>query len=68
MSRTHSHPEATWLTTAEVAKQLGVSTRTVVRYEEAGHLLAKRLPSGHRRYAADSVEQLLDAGAARSKS
>lgn len=42
----------------EVAKILGVSTRTVSRMADAGELHAIPLPSGHRRYVRAEIEAL----------
>lgn len=48
------------LTTAQVAAELGVTPKTVLRYEERGWLTPERvLPSGHRRWVLEDVlEQL----------
>jgi DNA-binding transcriptional MerR regulator len=35
---------------SEFANKLGVTTRTLQRWEAAGKLIAKRRPSGHRYY------------------
>jgi excisionase family DNA binding protein len=50
--------DGTWLTVGEAAQRLGVSDTTVRSYIEAGRLTATRLPSGHRRVLADSVETM----------
>jgi excisionase family DNA binding protein len=38
------------LTTADAAAELGISIRTLYRYEARGVISAVRLPSGHRRF------------------
>lgn len=45
----------------EVAALLGVTTQTVGRWAEAGRIPSRRLPSGHRRYAAADVRALVEA-------
>ncbi|HUX69181.1 MAG TPA: helix-turn-helix domain-containing protein [Cellulomonadaceae bacterium] len=52
-----SHQE--WITSADVARRLGVSARTVYRMIDRGDLKPRRLPSGHRRYLASEVDTLL---------
>lgn len=48
------------LTTAQVARQLGISTRTLVRYAEKGYVTpAMVLPSGHRRWNLADVRNQL---------
>lgn len=51
--------EKDWLTTAEVASLLGVSTWTVTRWAKSGKLPAMTLPSGHRRFARTEIEKML---------
>jgi excisionase family DNA binding protein len=46
--------------TAEAAKLLGVSHRTIQLWVEAGTLQAWKTAGGHRRIASSSVEKLLD--------
>ena len=48
-----------WLTTGQAAELLGVSRSTVVRYIEAGTLVARRLPGGHWRVRRSEAEKLL---------
>jgi len=49
-------------TTAQVAKQLGISSRTLERYAERGWVTPARvLPSGHRRWSLEDVRCQLDA-------
>lgn len=52
--------EATWYTTGDVAKRLGVSDRTVVNWVRAGLLRAFTTPGGHRRFRAPDVEAFLE--------
>ena len=50
------------LTTAQVARRLGVSSRTLVRYAERGYVTpAMVLPSGHRRWRLEDVTEQLRA-------
>ena len=50
------------LLTGQAAKRLGISIRTLYRWEAAGRLHAMaRLPSGQRRFAAREVDALLRA-------
>lgn len=49
-----------YLTVSEAARLIGVSTRTILRYQESGRLPAHRLPSGHRRFRLADVEALID--------
>ena len=46
------------LTITEAAKLLGVSTRTLLRWEEKGKITSIRTPGGHRRY--DSAKLLAE--------
>jgi DNA-binding transcriptional MerR regulator len=46
------------LTTAQVAKLIGISPRTLVRYAERGYVTpAFVLPSGHRRWKIDELRR-----------
>jgi DNA-binding transcriptional MerR regulator len=48
------------LTTAQAARLLGISTRTLVRYAERGYVKPEMvLPSGHRRWILDDVRRQL---------
>jgi excisionase family DNA binding protein len=49
----------TLLRTAEVARRLQVSTRTVLAWAQAGKLPSVLTPGGHRRYPQWGVEQVL---------
>lgn len=42
----------------KAAEMLGVSTRTLIRWEEKGYLVAFRTLGGHRRYCVVELEQL----------
>ncbi|WP_219414183.1 MerR family DNA-binding transcriptional regulator [Pseudonocardia nigra] len=48
------------LTTAQTARRLGISTRTLVRYAERGYVTPEMtLPSGHRRWILEDVRRQL---------
>lgn len=47
------------LTPHDVARRLGISTRTVARWTEQGRLRAQVLPNGHRRYRVEDVDALV---------
>jgi len=47
------------LTTGQAAALLGVDTRTLIRWTEAGELSASATVGGHRRYARVDVDALL---------
>jgi excisionase family DNA binding protein len=58
--RADEHGEGeTLLRTAEVARKLQVSTRTVLAWAQAGKLPSVLTPGGHRRYPMWGVEQVL---------
>ena len=50
-----------WLTCAQVADELGVSTRTVLRWVERGDLRAVKLPGGRLRIAQSELAATLEA-------
>jgi hypothetical protein len=53
-----SEPE--WLTTEQLARVLGISGRTVLRYVERGILVpTRRLPSGHFLWTMEDAERQL---------
>lgn len=52
-----------WLTPNEAAKQLGVTVRTLHRWEAEGRIAPRRTPTNHRRYDQAEVDQLLRASA-----
>jgi len=45
---------------AEAEAMLGVTRRTLMRYEKAGRITAVRLPSGHRRFTRAAVLALTE--------
>ena len=49
-----------FLTSAEVAARIGVSSRTVSNWIRDGHLKAYRTPGGHSRVAEDDLQAFLD--------
>lgn len=55
MSETH----ITWLTPLEAAKRLGVTVRTLHRWEQIGLVHPVRTPTNQRRYDAAEIEALL---------
>jgi len=48
-----------WISTAAVAKQLGVGTTSVKRWAEQGLLLCRHTPGGHRRFDVDQVTEFM---------
>lgn len=54
-----------WLTASEAAETLGVTTKTLKRWEAKGLIRrAHRTVGGHRRYSAEDVEAIRAAGTA----
>lgn len=53
----------TWLTPLEAAKRLGVTVRTLHRWEAEGRITSVRTPTNHRRYDQSAVDALLRASA-----
>lgn len=53
----------TWISPIEAARRLGVTPRTLIRWEELGRLTSVRTPANHRRYNAADIDQLLKAAA-----
>ena len=51
---------------AEAARLLGVAPETVTHWANSGKLSYVRLPSGHRRYRLEDVQELLSQRKARS--
>lgn len=47
------------LTSHEAAEIIGVSVRSLYRWEESGDITPARTPGGHRRYLRADVEALL---------
>lgn len=62
--RDTSPPSGNLLTPQEAARRLGVSERTLHRYEGRGLIRAQRLPSGIRRYDRGEIERHIEAAAA----
>ena len=56
-------PATTLLAPGEAAKVIGIGSRTLAQWADAGRLSVVRTPGGHRRYKAAEVEALRDAGA-----
>jgi len=55
------HPDDAWLTPRDVARRTGLSPATLRIWEQRyGFPRPARLPSGHRRYAGEEVERLLE--------
>ena len=48
------------LSTAQAARELGVSLSTVRRWADQGHLQAIRTPGGQRRFSREAIERFLD--------
>ena len=48
------------LSTAQAARELGVSLSTVRRWADQGHLEAIRTPGGQRRFSRDAIDRFLD--------
>jgi excisionase family DNA binding protein len=57
----HTAPCGVYLTAADVADTLGVSTRTVLRWVERGELPAVRLPGGRLRVSQAALAEHLAA-------
>jgi excisionase family DNA binding protein len=64
MAETQNLDDQQLLTTAEAAKFIRVSIRTLYRYEEQGRIRPERLPSGVRRWRRVDLEALLMRGSA----
>lgn len=52
------------LTPKEAETLLGVSRRTLMRWESRGIIKPRRLPTGHRRFVLSEVEAIVEAGGA----
>jgi excisionase family DNA binding protein len=50
--------ESDYLTSSQGARYLGISVRTLHRYEERGLITPHRLPGGHRRYLRSDLDAL----------
>jgi excisionase family DNA binding protein len=53
-----------WLSIGEAASLLGLSVKTLRRYDESGRLRATRSPSGHRRYRRSQIDDVMNPSAA----
>jgi excisionase family DNA binding protein len=51
--------EHKFLSIGDVAKQFGVSIKTIRRWEEEGLILGIRTPKGHRRFPESELERLM---------
>lgn len=51
--------DAEYLTTGAVARYCGVSSVTILRWIQKGHLPAFRLPEGHHRIRRDDLNEFL---------
>jgi putative resolvase len=51
--------QITWLTPQEASRRLGVSVRTLTRWEAEGRISPRRTPTGHRRYDQAEIDALL---------
>ena len=58
-NREDHHDTPPNLTPREAAKVLGVSIRTLYRWEDDGLINPRRTPGGHRRYRLADIEALL---------
>lgn len=47
------------LSTAQAARELGVSLSTVRRWADQGHLTSIRTPGGQRRFPRDAIERFV---------
>jgi excisionase family DNA binding protein len=51
--------EDEWLTTNQVAKEFGVTPRTIRRWESSGKIKAKKSMGGHRKFLYLEIKELL---------
>jgi excisionase family DNA binding protein len=58
-NREDHHDAPVNLTPREAAKALGVSIRTLYRWEDDGLISPRRTPGGHRRYTLADIDALL---------
>jgi excisionase family DNA binding protein len=56
-----------YLTVAQVADELGFSSRTILRWIDGGQLEAVRLPGGRLRVPATALADMLAAGSTRAR-
>jgi excisionase family DNA binding protein len=59
MSIPGTRPTQLGLSTAQTARELGVSLSTVRRWADQGHLEAIRTPGGQRRFSRDAIDSFL---------
>ena len=57
----NTHDGQDLLTTSAAATALGVSVRTIYRYEASGVITAVRTPGGHRRFRREDLTAALSA-------
>lgn len=61
MTTAHGLEQGDYLSPAETARALGVSTRTLKRYRAAGRIIPHHYtPSGHARFTPEDVKRLRD--------
>jgi hypothetical protein len=60
----NSAPDA-WIAPGRAATELGVTLKTLAKLADSGHVTARKLPSGHRRYLQSSVSALAAQGEGR---
>lgn len=57
----HHENDPELLTSSEAARHVGVTVRTLHRWEEQGRITARRTPGGHRRYSRNDLNALVGA-------
>lgn len=57
----HHEEDAELLTSSEAARHVGVTVRTLHRWEEQGRITARRTLGGHRRYSRNDLNALVGA-------
>lgn len=62
MQKIPSRETVEWISPAEAANIVGVSSKTLASLADDGQVHAIKLPSGHRRYDRSSVEALAEGG------
>ena len=60
VSRREQASKSPYLLPSEVAEVLQVSPKTVTRWAKEGKLASRRTLGGHRRYAWDDIESLVE--------
>jgi excisionase family DNA binding protein len=56
----HTETEDDMLSISAAAQIIGVHVDTLRRWEEAGRIIVRRTPTGHRRYRRADVEAILE--------